>query len=388
MFIVYRLRSLLYSALFLVCRIFPIEENKIVCCNLSGRGCGDNPRYILEEINRQGLDYQMYWLLNEAPEMPLPEGVRWVPNTTFSSAYHLSTAKIWIDTHNKKIGVLKRRGQYYIQTWHGNYGMKKIAIDETLNWRLASRKTYSYNTKLADVMISNSKMTTSIYRSAFRYEGQISEYGSPRNDLFFGDTSPYREKVASLFSIKEKQIALYAPTYRDSHRTDWFQLDFEKTRKALKNRFGGDWIILIRLHPNITFGIENLLTDPEYIQDVTNYPYMQELLAAADVLISDYSSCVFDYAETGRPCFLYAPDLEEYDMERGFYWDITSLPFPLAQSNDELAENIQAFDESAYAEKLSDLFAEVGLCDNGSACRQVVELIKEISPVAGKALSK
>lgn len=102
LFIVYRLRSLLYSALFLVCRIFPIEENKIVCCNLSGRGCGDNPRYILEEINRQGLDYQMYWLLNEAPEMPLPEGVRWVPNTTFSSAYHLSTAKIWIDTHNKK----------------------------------------------------------------------------------------------------------------------------------------------------------------------------------------------------------------------------------------------------------------------------------------------
>ncbi len=378
-FVVYRVFMLLYSSLFLLFRIFPIKDNKIVCCTNDGKGCGGNPKYILSEITRQGLDYEMIWLLKKDASADLPSGIGRVSYNPFSRAYHLSTAKIWIDTQTKNLGTLKRKGQYYIQTWHGSYGLKKIALDGYSKWRLFDTKIFLYNAKIEDVMISNSRRTTSIYRNAFRYEGFVLESGSPCNDLFFKNAAPYREKVAHIYSVTDEHIALYAPTFRDDFRTDCFQMEFDRTRKALQDRFGGKWVMLVRMHPRSNTDAKGLISNLKYIYDATEYPFMHELLAAADVLITDYSSCMFDFAETERPCFLYASDIALYKEDRDFYWDITSLPFPVAQTDEELEEKIRCFDSSVYSEKLSAMFDEVGLCDNGTACRQVVEYIKSLT---------
>ena len=122
LFLIY---SLLFSILCFIMRIFPIK-NKIVCCNMKGRRYGDNPKYIVDEIIRRGLDYEVVWLLNEVDDEEVPPEIRKASHNIFSIAYELATSKIWIDSNTKQYGTLKRKNQIYIQTWHGSYGLKKV----------------------------------------------------------------------------------------------------------------------------------------------------------------------------------------------------------------------------------------------------------------------
>lgn len=373
----YRICCPFYSFLFLCCRVFPVKENKIVCCNMKGKRYGDNPKYIVDEIICQGLDYEIVWLLKGSRDPNMPAEIVCAPYNPFSIAYHLSTAKIWIDTNMKAIGTLKRKNQFYIQTWHGSYGIKKIAYDVKNGQELMEVRPYDYNSKIEDVILSNSRMTTSIYRRAFHYNGFFLECGSPRNDILFEKTGKYRKKIDLCFDIeKEKKIILYAPTFRNDYATTCMQMNFKKVQQAFEERFGGKWVVLIRLHPNNLKDAEKFIQYSENIINATEYHVMQELLVASDVLITDYSSCMFDFVTTGKPCFLYATDIEKYKGERDFYFDIMSLPFPVAQNNTELVQNITEFDEVLYGKKLKKLFDQVGLCDHGTACRQVVDYIK------------
>lgn len=170
-------------------------------------------------------------------------------------------------------------------------------------------------------------------------------------------------------------MVLYAPTFRSDFRTDEYHLDFELLKKCLKERFGGDWAVLIRLHPNNIADAESLIEYTEDVLNATQYSVMQELLAACDVLISDYSSCMFDFVTKKAPCFMYATDVDKYKDERDFYFDVHELPFPLAENNEEMKENILNFDGNKYEEELNALFYKVKLCDKGNSCRQVVEWI-------------
>lgn len=376
-YVAYRICMALYSLVFLVCRIFPVQENKIVCCNMKGKRYGDNPKYILDEIIRQGLDYELVWLMKSKDDEDMPRQVKRAAYNPFSIAYHLSTAKVWIDSNMKSCGVLKRKNQYYIQTWHGSYGLKKIACD--INGGKSLIDTYSavYNAKLEDVMVSNSRKTTEIYRDAFRYPGYVLECGSPRNDIFFEEQKKYRDRIDRAFGTADKRIVLYAPTFRADFNTDCMHMDFDGLLCALEQRFGGEWVALVRLHPNNMQNAKSFIPYSERILNATNYNVMQELLVASELLITDYSSCMFDFVTTRKPCFLYATDIDRYKGERDFYFDIFELPFPVAQNNEEMVRNIRDFDQQLYQEKLERLFEQVGLCDKGTACRQVVEYIEK-----------
>ena len=131
---------------------------------------------------------------------------------------------------------------------------------------------------------------------------------------------------------------------------------------------------------------EQFMQYNDTIINATSYSVMQELLVACDVLISDYSSCMFDFVTTGKPCFMYASDAAQYKEEHDFYFNIYELPFPLAENNDEMEDRILKFDETVYEDNLQKLFHQVGLCENGAACKQVVEWIQTrlISEVKGK----
>lgn len=374
---------LIYSMLFaLTClfmRVFPIQENKIVCCNMKGRRYGDNPKYIVDEIRRQKLDYEIVWLIRPEYIDDVPEGIRPAKHTFFRIAYELATAKIWIDSNTKQYGTLKRKKQYYIQTWHGSYGLKKFGLEITGRKSIIDIKNIVYNSKIIDLLLSNSRKTTEIYCRSFGYTGEVLECGSPRNDLFYTDTKVLKEKVLNHFGIHGKKLALYAPTFRSDYGTSAYDLDLIKITESLKDRFGGEWAILVRLHPLNIKESSDFLKYTNTVINATDYSVMQELLVACDVLISDYSSCMFDFVTMGKPCFMYAPDAMQYKEDRDFYFDLYSLPFPLAENNMEMCNNIHNFNEKQYHEELQALFTQVGLCDNGNACKRVVEWIQQLA---------
>lgn len=365
------------SLFFLIMKIIPINDKKIVFTSTRGKRYGDNPMYISDELLRRKKGYDLVWLLNKNIKVYIPDGIRRVDYTLKNVIYELVTSKVWVDANMKDTGFLKRRNQLYIQTMHGSYGLKKIGADLGNKIPRIDKRVFIYNAKRIDVMVSNSKKTTEIYKRAYGYSGEMLEYGSPRNDIFFENPEYVRSKVDNALGTDGKRIVLYAPTYRNNYRTDDFKLDYMRLLNALSNKFDGEWVVLIRLHPQNITDAEHFIRYTDKIINATNYSIMQELLLVSDVLITDYSSCMFDFITTGKKCFLYASDLERYNQERGCYFDLNELPFPLAQNIDELIKKIKTFDQSKYEAGIKNLFERVGLNETGHASEKVADYIEE-----------
>ena len=171
---------------------------------------------------------------------------------------------------------------------------------------------------------------------------------------------------------------LYAPTFRKNHDISVYDLDFERINEALHARFGGEWYTLIRLHPHLLNQIGNMRYS-DHILQATDYDDVQELLCAADVLISDYSAIMFDYSITKRPCFLYYPDLEEYtSKDRNLYFDIGTLPFIGAHTQEELLQSIADFSPEGYTDSVDAFLKQIGSYDDGYAAERVTQLIEEV----------
>ena len=368
---IYRICISIVSFIF---RIFPIDDKKIVFCNMKGKRYGDNPKYICDEIIKRGLDYQCVWLLRNCEEVD-SANIIVKKYSLIRNLYHLCTAKIWVDSNTKYLGILKRKKQIYIQTWHGSYGLKKIGMD--LPGDYLGKEFIKYNSKIADIMVSNSKQCSEIFRRAFWYNGKIIEKGSPRNDVFNESNDKFYQKVSNYFHCEGKKMVLYAPTYRSDLSLDAFDLDFQRLRANLEKKFGNEWVVLVRLHPNNIELASQYITYDQNIINATDYDVMQELLVACDILITDYSSCMFDFVTKPKICMLYASDIMDYGNERGWYFDLKDLPFPLSSNNDELEQNIENFSYDVYRKKIYDLHEQVGLNETGNASGAVVDYIEE-----------
>lgn len=341
---------------------------------MKGIRYGDNPMYISERLHEKKRDYEIVWLLNKNVEMDIPDYVKRVDYGYWNNMYQLSTSAVWVDSNLKDFGTYKSRKQLYVQTWHGSYGIKKIALDLGKNLPKFDKVLYPFNSKIADVIVSNSKKTSQIYKRAFGYNKKLLEVGSPRNDIFFNDPNEIKNKVFKFFGIREAHILLYAPTFRSDYNMDFFNIDMERLHEELVKKYGGDWYILVRLHPNNLKEAKHIKYN-DYVLNASDYSVMQELLVAADVLLTDYSSCMFDYITKPKTCFIYAPDLDKYENDRGNYWRMSELPFPLATTNDELFDNIRSFDNEEYVQSVKKLHELVGSCETGSAADKVADYI-------------
>ncbi|MBO5431424.1 CDP-glycerol glycerophosphotransferase family protein, partial [Methanocorpusculum sp.] len=312
-----------------------------------------------------------------------PEYVRPVQKYSIRGIYDFVTANVWINDSRMDDHIRKRKGQKYIQTWHGGFAMKKVEADnlDSPRWLVSCGKRDS---KMADLFISNSKIQSEVYHSSFWYDGPILEIGYPRNDYLVSSEklALLRKAISERFNngmgvISGKKILLYAPTFRKGLMYSDSKPDFMMWLEGIRNRFGDEWIIFLRLHPNIvTTGHFVSFSDNLNIFDVSLYPDMQELLAVADVLVTDYSSSMFDFGLTKRPCFLYAPDVETYASDdRGFYIQLSELPFPLYKSNEELMSGIESFDSEEYQNNLSAFYEKYGSFEKGDASKKVVDWI-------------
>jgi CDP-glycerol glycerophosphotransferase len=213
------------------------------------------------------------------------------------------------------------------------------------------------------------------------YEKYLS-IGMPRNDIFFKDNRDSILLLKNKLNIsKEVGIVLYAPTHRSNMKNSLAvmnkaieNLDIDKLKYQLEKKFGKEFICLFRGHP----GFLNKLQCNGTI-NVSSYSDMQELLLIADVLISDYSSCTWDFSLTSKPCFLFTPDLDQYlSHDRGFYTPIEQWPYPLARTNEELCENIINFDKTEYVTKVKKHYEDMGSYEQGTATEQVTKILQEV----------
>lgn len=358
----------------------PINGKKIVVSSYYGRGYGDNPKYIVEKLLENKSRCQIIWLVyNKTEAVSLPEKVIPCKRNSFSAIYHLCTSKVWLDNCRRTF-MIKRKKQFYIQTWHG-MALKRIERDVEENLSKSYVKTAKKDSKAIDIIISESKYMTEIYQKSFWYNGDIVEWGSPRNDIIVNHhkVNYLKNKICDYYNQPlETKFVLYAPTFRKSKDLEPYSVDFARLKQQCDKKFGGNFIVLLRLHPNIADKSDEMNVNDKFVLNASFYPDMQELLAVSDVVISDYSSLMFDFALSGKPCFQFATDIENYKLDRNFYLEMDKLPFDLATNNDELEKNIDNFNHSKYQNKLSTFFDNLGAVRDGKSSEKCAELIENL----------
>ena len=265
-----------------------------------------------------------------------------------------------------------------INTWHGGGCYKNVGqAEKIISPAKAERERLSVNN--TDVYISSSKFfTDNVVRGQFGFQGDVLEVGMPRNDYLVKKDDGYNEvvcaQVREVLKIEDDaHIALYAPTWRYSNSNDIYDLNVEMFHEALTQRFGGKWVILYRMHHRIqNIKFQNF----SYVVDAGNYPDMQKLLIATDVLVTDYSSSMWDFSFTGKPCLLFTVDLEQYITERGFVKDIHEWGFPICKNNEELCDTVKQFDLDKFHVAMQQHHESLGSFESGEACAKVAQLIE------------
>lgn len=356
--------------------------NKIVATAFKGRVYGDNTRFIVESLHKQLPSAKIYWMKSQDVEYNVPDYVTLIPyEKTFKTIFHIATSKVLVNTHRFQNWIEKTSGQLFIETWHGGLGIKRVEADVPgLLDNPCVLAELNKTNKLTDVFISQSDHLSNIYRRAFGWQGTICKCGYPKNDLLIQGDDNARVKVRTNYSLDNNtKLCLYAPSFRDSFYhiidTSVYNINFKKLNETLATRFGGNWKILVRWHPLFSEKISSSIELDENVIDATLYPNMQQLLLGSDVVISDYSSCIFDAALIKLPCFTYATDFNSYKSERGVYYEMEDLPFPYARNNDELMENILKFNKESYDKKWLEFQKITGLYEPGNASESIANRI-------------
>lgn len=363
-----------------------IENNKIFVMTYDNRfNC--NPKYIVKEILRRKLPVDIVWAVSSKDEDSMknfPDQVRLVKYGSYSMFEEQASAKIWIDNALNCVWfeMPKKKKQVYFNTWHGSMGIKRLSGNKTWMWHARNCN------KNTDYCITNSKFEEDVFRNTFWKDVEFLPYGHARNDILFSlgkEQEKIKEKVRSFYGISsDAKIFLYAPTFRDNGSQSCYSLDYEKIRKALNCKFSGKWVILARAHFKNRNNEQYLKGNNDFVYDGTLYPDMQELMVAVDIGMTDYSSWAYDYVLTQKPLFIYAPDINEYDQMRGFYYPIESTPFPVAYNMDEVIANIMSFDNDVYLKNVSKFLEEKGCYENGNASARVVDKIEEVLGLANE----
>ncbi|MDP4510608.1 CDP-glycerol glycerophosphotransferase family protein [Nonomuraea turcica] len=351
-------------------RTEPLNDATVYVVN-DGRLYADSVRAIYEERLRRGDDREHIWIVKDGAFVP--PGPATVVRAG-SREHHAALARSRYIVTNSFLPVWfrAREDQVVVQTWHGTPA-KIIGNDQPhMNrdpkppiWHRQAAEVRGW-----DLLLSQSPWATPVLRKAFGYKGEILESGLPRNDVL---NSPDRDALAAavrerLGLVEGKRVVLYAPTWRDYDRKNaMVKLDLAKTREAL----GADHEILVRAHP-----MQAIPAVPDIAHDVTTYPDMADLLLVADVLVTDYSSVMFDFACTGRPIVLYGYDLAKYSSKRGLYLDLAEqAPGPVLSTSAEVIEALRSIDSvaAAHADRYDAFRATFAPRDDGKATARVVD---------------
>lgn len=292
-----------------------------------------------------------------------------------------ATSKIWIDNYKKEKWMKKKKGQFYINTWHGCIPLKKIDFDTPVSSKTHLIRTVR-DSQMIDLRLSNSQFCTDVYRNAMKYENKILECGSPRLDKI---KTGYKELYTKLGIPENSSLLLYAPTWRTTtqkgelREDNQSEIDFEMLRNTLQKRFGNDWYILVRPHPAVREYDTSKFRDPHIIDvAAAKYEDIYELLAETKIFISDYSSLIFEAGFFHIPVFILADDYKSYSKQQGIYFELDELPYSVSYSFSDLLSNILDFNEEKYLLDLKEFHSKIKLIETGEASKMVVNVIRKI----------
>ena len=375
------IKKLTARMIIFICNLLPLKKNKVFMFNYYGSGYGCNPKYISDFLlnNYPGGQFDIVWAFYDSTDNSYPDSIRKVKTMSIRYFYELCTSKVVITNFRTTDFFVKRKNQYYIQTWHSSLRLKQIERDAENVLPVNYVKMAKRDSLKCDLLLSGCKYSTDIFKKSFWYDGEIFEHGTPRNDLLFKNDLELKKTVKRKLNVPtESKVLLYAPTFRKDNDLSVYDLNYSRLCEKLKSRFGGDWIVLVKLHPHLMSKADQ---SPPGVNvfDVTDYEDIQELLLIADVLITDYSSLMFDFSITKRPCFLYVPDLEEYtNKDRKLYFQLNELPFINAVSNDELFDKLEQFDKAGYHGNLKEFLTKIGSFEKGRAAEHLTHRLEDI----------
>lgn len=357
----------------------PVKKDRIVVYSLKQRGYSCNLKYLTEYLRTYCPErFEVLWVVRSDEERKLLEA-RGIPAVTVRSMAHLRyrhRAGIVITNDEFYPMCVKRRGQLYINTWHGAINYKKIGYEGLEFTNPIQRLIYRMNNPCPDCFVSGSRSFTQTTSRSFRFPEKVFlECGLPRNDVLVKEPDG-----AALLALREKlglkthqKAVLYAPTFRKGKAAPEAMPDFERLTETLSERFGGEWMVLLRQH---YFVAETAQSHPRLI-DVSTYEDMQELILCSDCMISDYSSCMWDFILTGKPCFVYAEDLDAYrNSDRSFFIPPESWPYPMATDADSLYRQIRCFDAEDFRRRAAEHLETYGSHDRGTACDTLIKVLE------------
>ncbi|NBH67399.1 CDP-glycerol glycerophosphotransferase family protein [Phocaeicola sartorii] len=358
--------------------LFPIRKNKVLFISYYGNQYGCNPKYLSQYMVQQNRKWDIVWAFVRPKDYHI-KGIRKVRYMSLAYFYELCTSKVIVSNYRMTSLFRKRKKQLYIQTWHSSLRLKMIEQDAEHTLPPHYVQLAKVDSQNIDFLLSGCQYSTSIFKRCFWYNGAIVATGTPRNDLLFKDNQKLKENILLKIGLSTTtKVALYAPTFRKGETLEYYNICYDDLIHTLEQRFGGTWCIAVRLHPHLRNLSEELRKNESSFIDVTLFDDIQELLFASDLLITDYSSLMFDFAITHRPCLLYVPDLKEYtSKDRSLYFSIEELPFLICKTREQLVEKINNFDTTSYTKKVSGFLRSIGSYETGNASKKVINLISQ-----------
>ena len=360
--------------------VFPINRNKVFFSSYEGAQFSCNPKYVFEYLRKEkpNLDYVYEYNDLENPPKGL-KGVKLVKHNSFQYFKELLTSRVVITNSGVSGKIPIRKSQVNINTWHAGGAYKKQGKDIDSKINGANSVQIDYSSMQTDYFITCCKAQEDVMFSSLGIAySKMKRFGMARNDIFFKsqiEKSKIINKVRKKFAISEDQkVVLYAPTYRgglgNTTGINGENLDPQRLIDTLEKQFGGSWILMYRGHYH-----SNSPFLKGKIMDGSKYPDMQELLLLSDILITDYSSSIWDYSYMDKPCFLFTPDIKKYEGERDFYCPISKWPYPYAQSNDELESIIIGYQQSDQMKKNNLHHKELGDYQGAAASKLLSDFV-------------
>lgn len=367
----------------LIAKVMPVDKKMVVFESNIGKSVSDSPKVIYDCLKEKSHDYQIVWVNNKSFPFNDPN-VKSVKRLSPAYFYYLSRAKFWINNQNFPYYLTKPNQTTYIQTWHGT-PLKKMLNDVPIFEGRDEGYKDRVNTSIQswDYLISPSPYATKHFKSAFNFKKDILEIGYPRNDLFYNQDENFiaqkTKKIKQKLGIaSDKKIILYAPTFRDDEvsKSKKHIINLKMDLNKMKDQLGQEYILLLRPHIIISNAIyiEEHLKD--FVVNVADYNEISDLYLITDICITDYSSIMFDFANTRKPLLFFTYDYEHYKEHlRGFYFDFKEMsPGPLLYKDNELINAIKNIDNinRTYANKYSAFYNEFCTFENGTSAQTII----------------
>ncbi len=375
-----------YKKLFALCgRTVRKDHSLIMFESFLGKQYSDNPRALYEYMSANHPEYTLVWSTDRHSTRIFEEhNIPYVKRFSLSWMIRMNKATLWITNSRLPLWIPKPHGTTYLQTWHGT-PLKNLGTDiETVHMpgtdTESYRKNFTTEASKWDYLVSPNRYSTEIFRRAFDYDQEVLETGYPRNDfLFTGNDDETEEHIKESLGLpQDKKIILYAPTWRDDsfHARGKYKFDLQFDVQKMYEALSDEYIIILRMHYLVSENLD-IKQYNGFLYDFSTHGDIRDLYVISDMLVTDYSSVFFDYANLGRPMIFYTYDIDSYrDKLRGFYFDFERLaPGPLVKTTDALLREIKTSDPGEFNRKFDTASFGERFCylEDGRASERVME---------------